>query len=80
MKKRIPVRLKHIKTPPPQQYLTIKEAANRLGVTPLTLRNWDKAEKLKAYRHPINNYRIYRTEEIELFLRKIRFKGKVFLG
>ncbi|KKS89940.1 MAG: hypothetical protein UV65_C0024G0001 [Parcubacteria group bacterium GW2011_GWF2_43_11] len=30
-----------------KKYLTIKEVAKVLGVTPLTLRNWDKAGKLK---------------------------------
>jgi len=63
-----------------KKYLTIKEVAQILGVTPLTLRNWDKLGKLKAYRNPINNYRIYKKEEIELFLRRIESKGKLFLG
>jgi len=63
-----------------KKYLTIKEAAKLLGVTPLTLRNWDKSGKLRAYRNPINNYRLYKAEEIELFLRKIESKGKLFLG
>ena len=61
-------------------YLTIKKAAKLLGVTPQTLRNWDKSGKLKALRNPINNYRIYRTSDIELFLRKIESKGKIILG
>ena len=39
-----------------------------LGVTPLTLRNWDKNGKLSALRHPINNYRVYRRSEIEKLL------------
>jgi excisionase family DNA binding protein len=64
----------------PKKYLTIKDAAKLLGVTPLTLRNWDKSGKLRAYRNPINRYRIYKPEEIELFLRKIESKGKIFLG
>ena len=67
-----------------KKYLTIKEVANILGVTPLTLRNWDKKGKLKAYRNPINNYRVYKLEEVELFLRKIESRrepgGKIFLG
>jgi len=33
-------------------YFSIKEAAEILGVSPLTLRNWDKAGKFKAQRHP----------------------------
>jgi len=63
-----------------KKYLTIKEAAKILGVTPLTLRNWDKKGKLKALRNPINNYRVYKTEEIDLFLRKIESQGKIVLG
>ena len=63
-----------------KKYLTIKEVANLLGVTPLTLRNWDKAGKLKACRNPINNYRVYKPEEIELFLRKIERGRKLILG
>ncbi len=65
---------------PRKSYLTIKEVANLLGVTPLTLRNWDQKGKLKALRNPINNYRIYKAEEIELFLRKIESKRKLILG
>ncbi len=52
-----------------KKYYTIRQAAKILGVTPLTLRNWDKGGKLKAYRHPINNYRIYKPQQLEIFLR-----------
>jgi excisionase family DNA binding protein len=52
-----------------KKYYTIKQAAKILGVTPLTLRNWDRRGKLKAYRHPINNYRVYKVQQLELFLR-----------
>jgi len=54
-----------------KKYYTIKQASSLLHVTPLTLRNWDKSGKLKAYRHPLNNYRVYKTEQLEMFLRKI---------
>ncbi|MBA7611111.1 hypothetical protein ES703_18328 [subsurface metagenome] len=63
-----------------KKYLTLKEVAKMLGVTPLTLRNWDKAGKLKAYRNPINNYRVYKPEEIELFLRKLESSRKLIFG
>jgi len=63
-----------------KRYLAIKEVAKLLGVTPLTLRNWDKAGKLKAYRNPINNYRVYKPEEIELFLRRIESSRKLIFG
>ena len=54
-----------------KKYLTIKEAAKLLGVTPLTLRNWEKKGKLIPYRHPINNYRLYTPEQIRLLLQRI---------
>lgn len=47
------------------KYITIKDAANILGVTKLTLRNWDKSGKLRAHRHPFNNYRVYKLADIE---------------
>lgn len=72
--------LHHIDIPPQKKYLTIKEVAKILGITPLTLRNWDKGGKLRAYRNPINNYRLYKPEDIELFLRKIESKRKINLG
>lgn len=49
-------------------YLTIKEAAKILGVTPLTLRNWDKSGRFPAFRHPVNRYRLYKKGELEEFL------------
>jgi len=52
-------------------YITIKKAAKLLHVTPLTLRNWDKAGKLKPYRHPLNKYRLYKLDQIELFFRQL---------
>lgn len=53
------------------QYLTIKKTSELLGVTPLTLRNWDKKGVLTAYRNPANNYRVYRRDQVEMFLRRI---------
>lgn len=62
-----------------KKYYTIKEAAKIIGVTSLTLRNWDRRGKLKAYRNPVNNYRIYKPGQLELFLRQMetsRFKRR----
>jgi MerR family copper efflux transcriptional regulator len=53
------------------KYLTIKEAAEFLGVTPLTLRNWDKNGKLEASRHPMSNYRIYKLSDLEKLSKEI---------
>ncbi|MFH0985046.1 MAG: helix-turn-helix domain-containing protein [Candidatus Omnitrophota bacterium] len=45
-------------------YLRIKEASILLGVSPMTLRNWDKQDKLKPHRNPINGYRLYKKEDL----------------
>jgi DNA (cytosine-5)-methyltransferase 1 len=52
--------------------ISIKEAAEMLGVSKLTLRNWDRDGKLSALRHPINNYRVYQLEDIEKIINQIR--------
>lgn len=52
-------------------FMTIKEAAEFLGVTPLTLRNWDKSGKLSATRHPMSNYRIYKVSDLERLMKDI---------
>lgn len=52
-------------------YMTVKEAANFLGVSSMTLRRWDNEEKLKATRHPINNYRLYERKQLEKILKEL---------
>jgi excisionase family DNA binding protein len=56
------------------RYLTIKEAAKMLGVSPLTLRNWDNSGKFPAGRHPISNYRVYKMEDIDAILSQMGVK------
>lgn len=58
-----------------EHYFTIKQAAAILGVTPLTLRNWDKKGLLAAYRNPANNYRLYRYADVADFLAAIQRSG-----
>ncbi|OGT08323.1 MAG: hypothetical protein A2X78_03060 [Gammaproteobacteria bacterium GWE2_37_16] len=55
-----------------KKLLTIRQAAKTLDVSPDTLRRWDKAGKLKATRHPMNNYRLYSVQTIE------KLKNKMF--
>lgn len=52
-------------------YITIKDASKILAVSKITLRNWDSSGKLKAHRHPFNNYRIYKIEDIDRVLEMI---------
>ncbi len=54
-----------------EDYLQIKEAAQFLGVTAATLRNWERSGKLVSHRHPLNRYRLYNREDLETFLQKI---------
>jgi hypothetical protein len=49
-------------------YLTVGEAADFLGVSPWTLRNWDNAGKLKPTRHPVSDYRMYLLSDLEALL------------
>jgi predicted site-specific integrase-resolvase len=51
-----------------KRFITIKQAANILGVSALTLRNWDNNGKFPAGRHPISNYRVYKAEDLEALL------------
>ncbi|HUO75741.1 MAG TPA: MerR family DNA-binding transcriptional regulator [Candidatus Paceibacterota bacterium] len=55
----------------PKKYLMVQEVARVLGVTPLTIRNWDAKGKLVAYRNPLNNYRMYKNEDVEALIRQI---------
>lgn len=57
-----------------KDYLTIKEAAEFLKVTGQTLRNWDKLKKFKPYRHPMNNYRLYKKTDLVKILKSIKKK------
>ena len=52
-------------------YLKIKDAATLVGVSPSTLRNWEKLGKLKAHRNPHNRYRLYKRQDLVALLRQI---------
>lgn len=57
-------------------YLSVKDAAEFLGVSRDTLRRWDKKGKLTAYRHPMNKYRLYKKEDLQNILNEIKRPGK----
>jgi MerR family transcriptional regulator, copper efflux regulator len=52
------------------QFLTIHEAAEYLGVCRNTLRNWCRQGKIPEYRHPVNNYRLFRAADLDLLLQE----------
>ncbi|MFA4994903.1 MAG: DNA (cytosine-5-)-methyltransferase [Bdellovibrionales bacterium] len=47
--------------------LSLAEVADMLSVSKETLRRWDKSGKLASMRHPINNYRVYKKEQLKMF-------------
>lgn len=55
----------------PKKFLTVNDVARLLGISPLTVRNWDAKGKLVAYRNPVNNYRMYKIEDVETILKQI---------
>lgn len=50
------------------EYLTIKQAAEFLAVSPNTLRNWGRVGKIEMHRHPVNGYRLFRREDLQQLL------------
>lgn len=55
-----------------KDFLRISEAAQYLGVSPNTLRNWENAGKIAAQRHPVNGYRLFKQAELDDLLRPIQ--------
>jgi len=55
-----------------KDFLRISEAAEYLGVSPNTLRNWENAGKIAAHRHPVNGYRLFKQEELDALLDQVR--------
>ena len=53
------------------EYLRVAEAADYLGVSPNTLRNWVAAGKIAATRHPMNSYRLFKQKDLDALLKKV---------
>ncbi|MDA8746218.1 helix-turn-helix domain-containing protein [Rubripirellula amarantea] len=51
--------------------MRVGQAAKYLGVSAETLRNWDRAGRLVATRHPVTGYRYYEPKDLEKFLGEI---------
>jgi len=54
--------------------VTIKSAAEILGVSVETLRNWDKQGKLSAKRNAQNGYRLYNISALQRLLKDKKIK------
>lgn len=52
-------------------YLTVSEAAEKLNVSPETLRKWDRNGRLISFNHPSDNARVYTKSQIDNFIREL---------
>lgn len=57
-------------------YMRVAKAAEYLGVSPNTLRNWVNAGKIAAVRHPVNAYRLFKKEDLDALLKKVAAASK----
>ena len=55
-----------------EHYLNISQVAKLVGVNPQTIRRWDKSGKFVSSRHPINNYRVYTQNQVEVLLTELK--------
>ncbi len=56
-------------------YVQIKEAAQILGVSPSTIRNWTWSGRLREHRHPINGYRLFDRADLQATLERVQQPG-----
>lgn len=56
--------------------IRVKEAAKLLGVSPNTIRAWGAIGKIPEYRHPVNNYRLYKRDELEGLMKRLEESPK----
>ncbi|MDA7918228.1 helix-turn-helix domain-containing protein [Mariniblastus sp.] len=52
-------------------FLTVKAAAEYLGVSSNTLRNWGREGKVPMHRNPINGYRLFKTQDLDALVQEI---------
>ncbi|QDV81042.1 Helix-turn-helix domain protein (plasmid) [Planctomycetes bacterium K2D] len=57
--------------PTTSEYLLVTDAAEFLGVSPNTMRNWGRDGKIPEYRHPVNNYRLFKRKDLERLQKKL---------
>lgn len=59
-----------------RDFLRIAEAAEYVGVSPNTLRNWGNAGKIAAHRHPVNGYRLFKKKDLDALLIQLQEGGR----
>jgi excisionase family DNA binding protein len=62
---------------PISDYLTIGEAAKRLGVSASTLRSWTRAKAIPFYRNPANQYLLYLPSDLDAYLARIKRQSPI---
>lgn len=55
-----------------ENYLTVREVADLIGVSPQTIRRWDRSGKFPSTRHPMNNYRVYPEEQVRQLVKELK--------
>ena len=60
-------------------YFTINKFSKIVGVTPQTLRNWDRSGKLQPHHTSSNGYRYYSEEQLNQVL-NIKCKERIVIG
>ena len=62
-----------------EKYYTINQFSKILGVTPQTLRNWDRNGKLPPHHTSGNGYRYYSSEQLNQ-IRGVKPKKRMVIG
>ena len=57
--------------PKVDEYLTVKQAAEYVGISPNTLRNWGRDGKIAEHRKSVNGYRLYQRSDLDRLLLEI---------
>lgn len=57
-----------------KDFLSVGHVARLLGVTTKTIRNWADRGHLKCVRHPINNHRFFKRDDLKELIEKIGVK------
>jgi excisionase family DNA binding protein len=58
--------------PKVNDYLLVKDAADYLGVSPNTIRNWSRDGRLPVHRNPMNSYRLFKKSDLDRLLKSIK--------
>lgn len=52
-----------------EEYIRVIEVSKMLGASTSTIRDWTRRGLLKEKRHPMNQYRLYKKNDVEALLK-----------